>query len=192
MRITASGGVSFGSSGSAFGTSGQILTSNGDTPPTWNTVSFVTSSQLTSNTFSPYFISLGVGTAASGVAGEIRATNAVTAFYSDVRLKENITPITNALDKVNAISGVTYNANDVAASFGYTDKSEQVGVLAQELEKVLPHVVKLAPFDTKYIDGKEVSVSGENYKTVQYEKIIPLLVEAIKELNEKVKKLEGK
>jgi len=135
--------------------------------------------------------SLGVGTAASGTAGEIRATNQITAYYSDQRLKENIKLIDNALDKVNSISGITYNANDLAETLGYNDKSEQVGVLAQELEKVLPHVVKLAPFDTKYIDGKEISLTGENYKTVQYERIIPLLIEAIKELNKKVKKLEG-
>jgi hypothetical protein len=168
MRIHSSGGVSIGNT----------------TDPGATNLS-VTGSITTAG-------SLGIGTAASGTAGEIRATNAVTAFYSDIRLKENIKPIENALDKVNSISGVTYNSNQLAETFGYTDKSEQVGVLAQELEKVLPHVVKLAPFDTKYIDGKEVSVSGENYKTVQYEKIIPLLVEAIKELNEKVKKLEGK
>ena len=135
--------------------------------------------------------SFGVGTAASGTAGEIRATNDITAFYSDLRLKENITPIADALTKVCSLRGVTYNANDVAASFGYT-REEQVGVIAQEVEKVLPQVVKAAPFDIDVDDdGNEYSRSGENYKTVKYEKIVPLLIEAIKELSEKVRRLEN-
>ena len=136
--------------------------------------------------------SFGVGTAPSGTTGEIRATNNITAYYSDMRLKTNIHPIQNALSKVKTISGVTYQSNDVAAKYGYTDQSSQVGVLAQQIEAVLPQAVKLAPFDTEYVDGIETSKSGENYKTVQYEKIIPLLIEAIKELTAKVEDLESK
>lgn len=134
--------------------------------------------------------SLGVGTAASGTAGEIRATNQIVAYYSDKRLKENIKPIESALDKVNSLRGVTYTANTLAESFGYTDKSEQVGVIAQEVEEVLPQIVKPAPFDISYLgEGVEVSKSGQHYKTVQYEKLVPLLIEAIKELNNKVEEL---
>jgi hypothetical protein len=130
---------------------------------------------------------LGIGTAASGTGGEIRATNNITAFYSDRRLKENIEKLQNALDSVKKISGVTFNANDEAAKYGYTDKKKQVGVIAQEIEQVLPEIVVPAPFDiAKNQDGVEYSISGENYKTVQYEKIIPLLIEAIKELDEKL------
>lgn len=135
--------------------------------------------------------SLGIGTAASGTAGELRATNAITSYYSDERLKENITPIPNALTKLMQISGVTYNANEIAESFGFTDKSQQVGVLAQEVEKVLPEAVKPAPFDIMLYENTEISKSGENYKTVQYEKLVPLLVQAIKELNEEVHQLRG-
>ena len=135
--------------------------------------------------------SLGVGTPPSGTEGEIRATNDITAFYSDLRLKENITPISDALSKVCSLHGVTYNANDVAASYGYT-KEEQVGVIAQEVEKVLPHVVKPAPFDIAVdADGNEYSASGENYKTVKYEKLVPLLIEAIKELKAEIEELKG-
>jgi hypothetical protein len=131
--------------------------------------------------------SLGIGTAASGTGGEIRATNNITAYYSDRRLKENIEKLQNALDKIKQISGVTFNANDEAAKYGYTDKKKQVGVIAQEIEQVLPEIVVPAPFDiAKNQDGIEYSISGENYKTVQYEKIIPLLIEAIKELDEKL------
>ena len=135
--------------------------------------------------------SLGVGTPASGTAGEIRATGNVTGFYSDARLKENISPIRSALSKLLSLNGVTFNANKVAEKYGYTNKNEQVGVIAQEVEKVLPQIVVPAPFDIavdKY--GNEYSKSGENYKTVQYEKIIPLLIEAIKEQNENIENLK--
>jgi hypothetical protein len=135
--------------------------------------------------------SLGVGTAASGSTGEIRATNDITAHYSDVRLKENIKTIESALDKVNSITGVTYNANALAESFGYTNKDQQVGVLAHEIEAVLPEAVKPAPFDRILFEGTEISKSGEDYKTVQYEKLVPLLIEAIKELNREVNELKG-
>jgi hypothetical protein len=66
-----------------------------------------------------------------------------------------------------------------------------VGVIAQEIKEVLPEAVKFAPFDREMKDGKEVSKSGEEYLTVQYEKLVPLLIEAIKELQERVKKLGG-
>jgi hypothetical protein len=127
--------------------------------------------------------SLGVGIGPTGTSGEIVATNSITAYYSDKRLKDIISNIPKALDKVLSLSGVIYTSNEVAAKYGYTNQEEQVGVIAQEVEKVLPQIVKAAPFDTTYIDGVETSVSGENYKTVQYEKLIPLLIEAIKELN---------
>jgi hypothetical protein len=137
------------------------------------------------------FNSLGVGTAGSGTAGQIRATNEITAYYSDKRLKENIAPIDNALEKVLKLNGVTYTANAVAEQFGYTDKSVQVGLLAQEVQAVLPQVVVAAPFDITVEDGKEVSKSGEDYLTVKYEKIVALLVKAIKDLNAKVESLEA-
>jgi hypothetical protein len=126
--------------------------------------------------------SLGVGTPASGTTGEIRATNNITAYYSDRRLKENIRPITDAVRKVLSISGVTFNANDLAETFGYTDKNTQVGVIAQEIESVLPEIVVPAPFDIAQDEnGFEYSKSGENYKTVQYDKLVSLLIQAIKE-----------
>ena len=135
--------------------------------------------------------SFGVGTAASGTAGEIRATNNITAYYSDRRLKENIIPIENALEKVMAISGVTFNSNDTAEKYGYIDKKRQVGVIAQEVAAVLPEVVVPAPFDIgRNADGTEYSISGENYQTVQYEKIIPLLIQAMKEQQALINRLQ--
>ena len=109
----------------------------------------------------------------------ITAGGDITAFSSDRRLKENFRPITNAVEKVVALNGVIYNWNALANELaGYDRNVEVVGLIAQELEVVLPQAVKPAPFDT---DADGNSKSGENYKTIQYEKVVPLLVEAIKE-----------
>ena len=123
------------------------------------------------------FSSIGVGTTASGTSGEIRATGDITAYYSsDIRLKENIVPIPNALEKVNQISGNTYDWKE-----GYDEvhshKGNDVGVIAQEIEAILPQIV---------------TNRDTGFKAVQYEKIIPLLIEAIKELSSKVDRLENK
>ena len=137
--------------------------------------------------------SFGVGTAASGTAGEIRATNNITAYYSDKRLKKNIQIIDHALDKVKRISGVTFQSNDEAAKYGYTNANTQVGVIAQEIEAVLPEVVVPAPFDIGQDEnGFEYSLSGQNYKTVQYDKLVPLLIEAIKEMSYKIDTLQNR
>ena len=123
------------------------------------------------------FNSIGVGTAGSTVAGEIRAIGDITAYYSsDIRLKENIVPIVNALTKVNQISGNTYDWKEGYEEI-HSHKGNDVGVIAQEIEEILPQIV------TNRDNG---------YKAVQYEKIIPLLIEAIKELSVKVKELENK
>jgi len=130
-----------------------------------------------------------VGTTADAGAGGIFATGNITAYYSDARLKTVKGKIENALDKVATLSGVIYTNNDVAKSFGYESDEEQVGVLAQEIEAVMPQVVKAAPFD---LDENGNSKSGQNYKTVQYDRLVPLLIEAINELQAKVKLLESK
>ena len=132
-----------------------------------------------------------VGTTADPGAGAGYFTGNITAYYSDKRLKNILNKIPNALDKVNTLSGVVYKNNEVAAEYGYTDQSEQIGVIAQEVEAVLPQIVKPAPFDIgQHVSGHEFSKSGQHYKTVQYEKLVPLLIEAIKELTEKVERLE--
>ena len=122
---------------------------------------------------------LGVNTASSSTAGEIRATNEITAYYSsDERLKENITTIENALDKVNAIRGVKFDWKDDhiekrGGEDGYFVRKHDVGIVAQDVEKVLPEVV------AKREDGT---------LGVKYEKLIGLLVQAINELSDKVNK----
>jgi hypothetical protein len=128
--------------------------------------------------------SFGVGTAASGTAGEIRATNNVTAFYSDARLKDFKGTIPNALAKVQALNGYYFTENVRAKELGYNNDKQQVGVSAQEVEAVLPEIVTAAPINANF--------EGADYKTVYYDKLVPLLIEAIKELSDKVAKLEGK
>jgi hypothetical protein len=120
--------------------------------------------------------------------GNILATGNITAYYSDERLKDIISIIPNALDKVMSLRGFYYTNNELAKGFGYTDERVQLGVSAQEVEAVLPEVVTLAPFDICGDndpingDGKIYSKSGENYKTVDYSRLTPLLIEAMKEL----------
>ena len=122
--------------------------------------------------------SLGVGTAASGTSGEIRATNNVTAYYSDDRMKINLGNIPNALDKLKTLNGFYYEANELAQSMGYEVKKE-VGVSAQQVQAIMPEVVAPAPIDDKYL-------------TVRYERLVPLLIEAIKELESQVAELKAK
>lgn len=136
---------------------------------------------------------LGVGTAASSTAGEGRFTNAITAYYSDERLKTKINTIENALDKIDQLTGFLYVENDLARSFGFNNPNTQVALSAQAVKLVQPEAVKPAPFDiAQRDDGTEYSKSGEDYLTVDYEKLIPLLVEGIKELRREINQLKGK
>ena len=122
------------------------------------------------------FNSIGVGTAASATAGEIRATNNVTAFFSDDRLKDKLGKIENALDKLCSLEGFYYEPNKIAQSLGY-EVIREVGISAQQMKKVLPEIVAPAPIDAQYM-------------TVRYERALPLIVEAIKELRAEVEALK--
>ena len=119
-----------------------------------------------------------MGTPASGTAGEIRATNNITAYYSDDRLKTRLGNIEGALAKVRSLSGFYYEANEVAQALGYTVKRE-VGVSAQQTQQALPEIVVPAPIDAKYW-------------TVHYERFAPLFIEALKELADVVDTLKDK
>ena len=113
----------------------------------------------------------------------------ITAMTSDKRLKENIIIIDNPLDKLQELSGFTYHWNkEKCKEAGFKPKDEeQIGVFAQDVQKVLPQAVKSAPFDR---DNKGESKSGDNYLTVQYEKIVPLLIECIKDQQEQINELK--
>ena len=129
------------------------------------------------------FDSFGVGTAASGTTGEIRATNDVTAFYSsDVALKENIINIPNPLEAIKKLNGVLFDwkksyIDQRGGEDGYFVRKRDVGVIAQEVEKVLPEAVGQRP------DG---------IKAVKYDRLTCLLIEAVKQLQDKVESLTKK
>jgi hypothetical protein len=132
---------------------------------------------FTSTTQNSQFNSIGVNTAASGTAGEIRATNNITAYYSDDRLKTRLGNVVGALDKVATLDAFYYEANELAQSLGY-EPVREVGISAQQVQAVLPEVVVPAPIDDKYL-------------TVRYERLVPLLIGAIKELKAEIEILKG-
>jgi hypothetical protein len=112
------------------------------------------------------FNSLGVGMAASATTGRIDATNDIVAYSSsDKRFKDNIKPIENPLEKISKISGNTFDwKEENKIEHGY--EGNDVGVIAQEIEAVLPQLV-------------QTRESG--YKAVKYDKLVALLIEGIKE-----------
>ena len=114
----------------------------------------------------------------------------VTAYSSDERLKTNIKNIPNALDKVKALNGVLYNWTDEGHQWGLqvdTEKRE-VGLIAQQVQAVLPEAVAPAPFD---LNDDGTSKSGKDYLTVKYERIAPVLIEAIKEQQNQIDELKA-
>lgn len=134
------------------------------------------------------FGGLGVGTASIG-AGAIVATGHIYSAYSDERLKKDVKVIDSALEKVKQLRGVRYSPNERAEEFKVDKQSKrQLGVIAQDVQKILPEAVVTAPFDMDH-DGN--SKSGENYMTVQYERLVPVLIEAIKELSKEVEDLKN-
>jgi len=123
------------------------------------------------------FGSLGIGMAASVTAGRIDATNDIVAYSSsDIRFKENITPIETPLDKISKIGGYTYDwKQENHVEHGY--EGNDVGVIAQEIETVLPQLV-------------QTRESG--YKAVKYDKLVALLIEGIKEQQKQIDELTSK
>ena len=104
----------------------------------------------------------------------IRCIGTITASYSDERLKDVHGTIESALEKVQQLSGFYYTPNQTAQKLGY-EKEKTVGLSAQAVQKVMPEVVKPAP--VSFNEGVD-----EDYLTIQYEKLVPLLIESIKEL----------
>jgi hypothetical protein len=172
-------------------TSGQYLRGNGTNVvmsaiqagdvPTLNQNTTGSAATFTSTSQNSQFNSIGVGTAASTTAGEIRATNNVTAFYSsDRKFKENIRDIDGALDKAVAIGGKYFDWSDEyiaehGGEDGYFVTKSDFGVIAQDVQNVFPVAVKTRE------DGS---------LAVDYEKLCALAFAAIKELQERIEKLE--
>ena len=114
--------------------------------------------------------------------GTIYSANDVWAFNSDERIKRDFKSIPDPLSLVMQLGGYFHRYKPEFADVCDVDPEEwYVGVKAQEVEKVLPMIVGLAPFDRDKITGE--SISGQNYLTVQYERIVPLLIEAVKHLS---------
>ena len=118
---------------------------------------------------------LGVGVNPNATDGRIDASNDIVAFStSDRRLKENITPIANALEKVRSLTGVEFDWKEETKSVhGY--EGHDVGVIAQDVQAVLPEAVR---------------TNDSGYLSVRYEKMIALLVEAMKEQQAQIDELK--
>ena len=142
-----------GANGGLMGITSEVI---GSTP----VMGFYNSPNLTMSITNVGYV--GIGTTSPSyklhVIGDI-AHNGGCFTPSDLRLKENITPFTNAIDKVSALRGIYFNLK------GESPSKREVGVIAQEVEKVLPEVV---------------SEDAQGYKSVDYSKLTPLLIEATK------------
>ena len=106
----------------------------------------------------------------------IRVAGDIVAYFSDERLKDIQGNIPDALNKVKQLNGFYYTANEKAQEYGY-EADKKVGLSAQEVESVLPEIIKEAPI-------------GDGYKTVDYAKVVPLLVEAIKDLSKELEEVK--
>lgn len=162
---------------------GEVQT--GESMRVWSIDNFIDTDnnyRLGSNAHLLRFFRVGIpgdsSDAASGFVvikndGTLKAKRDIIAFHSsDITLKDNLTPITDALSKTNQLTGYEFDWNDKQDVYTGHD----VGVVAQEVEQVLPEVVDVRDDDTK---------------AVKYEKLVPLLIESIKELSAKVEKLES-
>jgi hypothetical protein len=112
--------------------------------------------------------------------GDLHVDGDVIAYsttVSDVRLKEDVKTIENSLEKVTQLRGVSYTWNA-----GSREGQQDLGLIAQEVEEVFPEIVR----------EKELAlVDGESYKTVDYEKLVGVLIEAVKELKAEIEELKG-
>jgi hypothetical protein len=117
--------------------------------------------------------------------GALDVWGTLTDGVSDARLKENIREIDNALEKIKQIRGVYHDYNSKASEIGFISPQDlkvgkdknHIGVIAQEVQKVLPQVIRDAPCNS-------------NYLTVDYAKIVPLLIEGIKEQQKQIEDLK--
>jgi hypothetical protein len=178
LAVAVGSAGAFVTNGGALGTPSSGTLTN-CTFPTLNQNTTGSAATFTSTSQNSQFNSVGVGTAGSGTAGEIRATNQVTSFYSDDRLKTRSGNIQNALEKVLSLDGFHYTANETAAALGYDSSKQEVGLSAQQVQAILPEVIAPAPIDEKYL-------------TIHYERLVPLLVEAIKEQQKQIEELKAK
>jgi hypothetical protein len=159
----------------AQGASGASVSGTNNRVVKFTSSSTIGDSSITDNGTTVSFAgALGVGTSSPTTAGLIRATNDVIAFYSsDERLKDNKVLLTEALDKVNQLNGYEFDWIPMVGI--HENEGHDIGVIAQEVEKVFPEIV---------------TTRDNGYKAVKYEKLTAVLIEAIKELSNEVKELK--
>ena len=171
--------VSFTAGSGAYNSSTGVITIPTNTNQLTNGAGFITGYSETSTLDAVVArgatTSRAMSTGALTVSGSITATGEITAYFSDERLKQDIAPIQGALDKVMAIGGYTYKANDLAHELGVSRYDNQIGLLAQEVEAVMPELVTQSAL--------------EGYKTIRYDKVVSVLVEAIKEQQAMIEEL---
>ena len=123
---------------------------------------------------------VGIGTSGPGfkldVAGSAHATSFPTS--SDIRLKKNIEPLTDVLEKIEKIRGVSFDWNETYEKMGRSSGHREIGVIAQDVEKVFPELV------SKWGD--------ENYRGVDYGRMTAVLIEAVKEQQKQIEELKDK
>lgn len=161
--ISTSNGTSFAERFTVAGSGDVILSSSTD---------------ATSTTTGALQVAGGAGIGGSlYVGGNVNVVGEITAYFSDARLKQDIQPISNAIDKIKAINGYTYKSNDLASELGVSNKDGQIGLLAQEVEVVMPELVTQSAL--------------EGYKTIKYDKLVSVLVNAVKEQQQMIEDLRN-
>lgn len=165
----ARGAVSFTAGSGAYNSTTGVITIPTNTNQLTNGAGFITgyteTSTLANVTARGATTTSALSTGALTVTGAITATGEVTAYYSDKNLKKDIVEIQDPIAKVMSLRGVTFRPNETAIGLGIVDK-EEVGVIAQEVEAVLPQLVTPSAF--------------AGFKTVKYDKLTALLLEAVK------------
>jgi hypothetical protein len=167
----------------SFAGAGTGLTGTASSLSIGGTATTATTANATNTSNNFQMNSLGVGTAGSGTAGEIRATNNVTAYFSsDKQFKENIRDIENALDKVKAIGGKEFDWTDTylaekGGADGYFVQKQDFGVIAQDVQSVFP---------------KAVRTRDDGSLAVDYSKLVSLAFAAIVELKAEIEQLKAK
>ena len=116
-----------------------------------------------------YYLKLNSTTTSLNARGDV-----IAFASSDIRMKEDIRPLENSLDKLDKIKGVKFKWNDIHKDF---KGKEDIGVIAQDVEKVLPEIV---------------TTRDTGYKAVDYQKLSVLLIESVKELKKEVEELKSK
>ena len=188
MRIDASGNMGIGtaSPGYTLDVSGGTGTISRFTSGGANTYIAITNTSNTGyigiNGTSMEFYPTGTLRGNLDTSGNFVVSGNITAYGSpsDIKLKENIEVIDNALDKVKQLKGITYDLK--------SDGNRLTGLIAQDLEKVLPEAV----YTTKTIANEKEGEVAEEHLAIRYGNTVGLLVEAIKELEARVKELENK